>query len=98
MNHRSRAGRITSGRPGFGRISPHEGDPNMAAVVDLVVLAAALVEAFVRGGKVKPVLPEGRRDEVVAALTRLMLDTEARDAYAAALDAERRRQGVGLLL
>ena len=61
-------------------------------------LATGLVGAFVRGGKIKPVLPEGRRDEVVAALTRLLLDTEALDAYAAALDAERRRQGVDLLL
>ena len=70
----------------------------MAAVADLVVLAVALVEAFVRGGKVKPVLPEGRRDEVVAALTRLMLDTETRAAYGAALEAEQERQGVVLLL
>src|SRR3954466_13438473 len=61
-------------------------------------LASSLVESFVVGGKSRPVLPEGRRGEVIAALTRLMLDTAALDAYVAALEAERRRRGVDLLL
>ena len=37
-------------------------------------LAVALVDAFVHGGEAKPVLPEGRRDEIIAALTHLMAD------------------------
>jgi hypothetical protein len=41
----------------------------------------------------KPVLPEGRREEVVALLTRLMANPDLLDAYAAELRAQRERLG-----
>jgi hypothetical protein len=56
-------------------------------------LAVTMVEAYVQGGKAKPVLPEGRRDEVVSVLTFLMAAPDGLEAYVAALDAERRRRG-----
>jgi len=61
------------------------------SVNELVNLAAAMVGAFVKAGKVKPVLPEGRREEVVSTLTLLMADPDALETYAAALEDERRR-------
>ena len=43
-------------------------------VDELVDLAAAMIDAFVSGGKIKPVMPQGRREEVFSTLTRLMVD------------------------
>ena len=65
----------------------------------LVELATAMVDAFVQGGKVKPVLPEGRREDIVSTLAWLIANTwqgddEALDAYIAALEAEQEKQGV----
>src|SRR5207248_2459241 len=57
-------------------------------------LVEDLVEASVRGGKVKPALPAGRRDEFIAALTRLMVNRPLLEEFKAALTAERRRLGV----
>src|SRR4051794_3889378 len=61
-------------------------------------LPQRLVDAFVTGGKVKPVLPEGRREEVLAVLTRLMVNSPLLDAFTTALDAERRSRAVHKLL
>ena len=41
----------------------------------LVELATAMVDAFVQGGKVKPVLPEGRREDIVSTLAWLIANT-----------------------
>jgi hypothetical protein len=67
-------------------------------VDELVDSAAAMIDAFVSGGKIKPVMPQGRREEVVSTLTRLMVDRSLLGRYNAALDEERRRRGVGQLL
>ena len=58
-----------------------------------------MVDAFVQGGKVKPVLPEGRREDIVSTLAWLIANTwqgddEVLDAYIAALEAEQEKQGV----
>ena len=58
----------------------------------------AIVRAFVSGGKVRPVLPAGRRAEVVELLTRLVVSPRLLDAYCEAVTAERERQGVDDLL
>ena len=34
-------------------------------VDELVDLAAAMIDAFVSGGKIKPVMPQGRREEAL---------------------------------
>src|SRR3954464_1838538 len=86
-----------SGRPRSQPGCPKRGDPKMIdAGSDSLV--QALVDAFVAGGKVKPVLPEGLREEVLAALTRLMINRPLLEEFAAALVAERRRRGVDELL
>jgi hypothetical protein len=61
-------------------------------------LVQALVDAFVAGGKVKPVLPEGRREEILAALTRLMVNRPMLKEIAEMLVVERLRLGVDELL
>ena len=66
-------------------------------VDELVDLAAAMIDAFMSGGKV-PAVPEGRRDEVVSTLTRLMVDRSLLLRYNAALTEEHRQRGVGELL
>lgn len=60
----------------------------------LLELAATMVAAFAQGGEVKPVLPKGRREEVLSTLQWLMDDEEALRDYFQALDAEHERQGV----
>jgi len=61
-------------------------------------LVVALVEAFVAGGNVKPVLPADRRAEVVAVLTRLMGSDRLLADYCDAVTAARERKGVHRLL
>lgn len=61
-------------------------------------LAVELVEAFVRGGKERPVLPAGRREEAIALLTRLMVNPQLLKEYAAGIEAERRRLDVHRVL
>lgn len=70
----------------------------MAISVEMMSLVAALVDSFVSAGKVKPVLPEGRRDEVIDTATRLMIDRRLLKEFAQALIAERKRRGVDTLL
>ena len=55
---------------------------------DVAELVTELIDAFVAGGGKKPVMPPGRRDDVIALLTRLMANEELRAAYCEALDAE----------
>jgi hypothetical protein len=57
-------------------------------------LLDALFEAFAAAPDGKPAIPRGRRDEVVALLTRLMTDADLCDAYVSTLRTERRRRGV----
>src|SRR3954471_13281425 len=57
-------------------------------------LVQALVDAFVAGGEGKPGLPEGLREEVLAALTRLMVNRPLLEEFAAALVVERIRRRV----
>src|SRR5262245_60079979 len=59
---------------------------------DFMGLARAMVEAYVASGNLA--LPEGRRAEVVALLTRLMFNYELRQAYCELVTAERKRLGV----
>ena len=40
-------------------------------------LIESLIEAFIQTGKVKPVLPKGQRDEVIATITPMMVNTES---------------------
>ena len=61
-------------------------------------LATDLVMAFIDLGKVKPVLPVGRRGEVIELLTRLMAARDFFEAYVAALEAELEHREVRLLL
>jgi hypothetical protein len=77
-------------------MSLNEGDPQMSQ--DFQALAASLVDAFVQGGKARPLLPAGRRDEVVAALTALLIDAEAMDRYLRDLESAQRDAGVYDLL
>lgn len=61
-------------------------------------LIEGLIEAFIQTGKVKPVLPTGQRDEVIAAITPMMVNAGLLREYLAALHEERRRRGVDQLL
>ena len=61
-------------------------------------LIESLIEAFIQTGKVKPVLPKGQRDEVIATITPMMVNTSLLQEYIAALNEERRRRGVDQLL
>jgi hypothetical protein len=56
-------------------------------------LAAELIALAIRDGRAVAALPEGRRDEVITLMTRLMADPERLDGYCSALEAERRRRG-----
>ncbi len=55
-------------------------------------LIETIVSEFVTSGKL--VLPPGRRDEVVALLTRLAVNDEFRDAYCRVVTATRERLGM----
>jgi hypothetical protein len=65
---------------------------------DLASLADELVRAFVVSGKSKPVLPTGRREELVSALTQMMVDGETLDAFVGELERARTAHGVHLAL
>lgn len=64
----------------------------------LVALAIAMVDAFVKTGRVKPVLPDGRRDDVVRCCLLLLTEPGALDVYLTTIKAEQQRQGVQLRL
>jgi hypothetical protein len=61
-------------------------------------LSAELVETYVSGGKLRPLLPTGRRNEIVALLTGLMADRDRFDAYIAGLSSELEHHHVRLHL
>jgi len=70
----------------------------MSSGEDLAALAAAMVEAYVNSGKRNPMLPAGRREEIIALLHAVMTDPEVFDVYRAALVSEQERQGMRMLL
>lgn len=61
-------------------------------------LVEELLAAFIQGGKAQPVMPEGRRGDIVIALTRLMADRKLLLQYLQALKRQRRHHGVHSVL
>ena len=64
------------------------------SIDELVSLAKAMVDAFIKDGGVKAVMPEGRRNEVASTLPLLMFDKNALEVYSHALTDEQERRGV----
>lgn len=66
--------------------------------LELASLAEHLVRGFVDSGKRQPVIPPGRRDELIFALARMMVDGETLDKYVEQLRRARTTHGIHLAL
>jgi hypothetical protein len=60
--------------------------------IDHRTLAREMVRAFVSGGKERPVLPHGRRGEIISLVVRAMIEPDLLDGYIRAIEEERRSQ------
>ena len=57
----------------------------VAELASYPALVAALGEAYIAGGREKPLLPDGKRDEVIEMLTRIVVNPALREGYVAEL-------------
>lgn len=80
-------------------MSDHPETPvSPAARRELAAIASALIDSFIDSGKTRPAIPPGRRDEIVDALVRAMVEHEWLVAYVDEIERAREARGVDLEL